>query len=88
MQFSDLFAKLFSGGPKGLSGEADSVLPGDPDLAFFNEGLRRAKVDGDPRRRSGAHLVRRQVRKGALRRTSKRSARAMVSPASRTCWSS
>jgi hypothetical protein len=48
MQFSDLFAKLFSGsGPKGLSGEADSVLPGDPDLAFFNEGLRRFKVDGD-----------------------------------------
>jgi len=48
MQFSDLFAKLFSGsGPKGLSGEADSVLPGDPDLAFFNEGLRRSKVDGD-----------------------------------------
>ena len=48
MQFSDLFAKLFSGsGPKGLSGEADSVLPGDPDLAFFNEGLRRFEVDGD-----------------------------------------
>jgi hypothetical protein len=48
MQFSDLFAKLFSGsGPKGLSGEADSVLPGDPDLAFFNEGLRRFAVDGD-----------------------------------------
>ena len=48
MQFSDLFAKLFSGsGPKGLSGEADSVLPGDPDLAFFNEGLRRWRVDGD-----------------------------------------
>ena len=48
MQFSDLFAKLFSGsGPKGLSGEADSVLPGDPDLAFFNELATRFGAPGE-----------------------------------------
>lgn len=38
---SDLFARLFGGGTRGLSGDADRVLLDDPELEYFNARLRR-----------------------------------------------
>ncbi|NOY27711.1 MAG: hypothetical protein GXP62_17750, partial [Oligoflexia bacterium] len=40
-QIGDLFARLFGGGTRGLSGDAERVLLDDPELEYFNGRLRR-----------------------------------------------
>ncbi|MCK6503733.1 hypothetical protein L6R53_10095 [Myxococcota bacterium] len=45
-QFGDFIARLFGGGTRGLSGDADRVLLDDPELEYFNARLRR-HVAGD-----------------------------------------
>ncbi len=44
---SDLFARLFGGGTRGLSGDADRVLLDDPELEYFNARLRRHATTED-----------------------------------------
>ena len=47
-QFGDFLSRLFStGDSRGLSGDVDLVLPSEPELAFYNEGLARHRTDGD-----------------------------------------
>lgn len=47
-QFGDFLGRLFStGDSRGLSGDVDLVLPPEPELAFYNEGLSRHRTDGD-----------------------------------------
>ncbi|MDG1484524.1 MAG: hypothetical protein P8R54_33365 [Myxococcota bacterium] len=47
-QFGDFLGRLFStGDSRGLSGDVDLVLPPEPELAFYNEGLSRHRTNGD-----------------------------------------
>ncbi len=46
-QFGDLIARLFGGGTRGLSGDADRVLIDDPELEYFNARLRRHAATDD-----------------------------------------
>ena len=67
-QIGDLFARLFGGGTRGLSGDAGRVLLDDPELEYFNARLRRHATSADlvedpgalwgdgPRRGLGGHL--------------------------------
>ncbi|RME22578.1 MAG: hypothetical protein D6798_15455, partial [Deltaproteobacteria bacterium] len=45
--FGDLIARLFGGGTRGLSGDADRVLIDDPELEYFNARLRRHTATDD-----------------------------------------
>lgn len=44
---SDIFARLFGGGTRGLSGDADRVLLEDPELEYFNARLRKHATTDD-----------------------------------------
>lgn len=46
-QIGDLIARLFGGGTRGLSGDADRVLLDDPELEYFNARLRKHAAGED-----------------------------------------